>query len=333
MFKIPPVPCILLTALDALALFLLFPQTALRQAEQWTAVLVFSVLACFVIDLFISKPPIRSVLSGFYPTLHRDDIYSAVSLLGANVMPHNFYLHSALVAGQSSRNDKVTARRCYLNSLDIACALGLALLVNVAVLLVAASTFHSAGVLCKHIVFVVSQNCLSSRCNPKRGQVAGVKVTTLQEAHDLLEQILNSRTAPLVWSVLSVGEKMRCSCFFGWDPKSCYVQAFGLALLLTGQMSTFTSTIAGQVVMSGFVGLTTSTLGRRLTTRALAIAPALFVQLVYGAEGTYRCVNPECNPEATIVDIAYALLYRCSFKHIYVVPSFRASRNLSPTPS
>lgn len=69
------------------------------------------------------------------------------------------------------------------------------------------------------------------------------------------------------------------------------MQAFGLALLLTGQMSTFTSTIAGQVVMSGFVGLTTSTLGRRLTTRALAIAPALFVQVVYGAEGTYRHVQ------------------------------------------
>lgn len=55
-------------------------------------------------------------------------------------------------------------------------------------------------------------------------------------------------------------------------------------------MSTFTSTIAGQVVMSGFVGLTTNTLARRLTTRALAIVPALFVQVVYGAEGTYRFV-------------------------------------------
>eukprot|EP00892_Ulva_mutabilis_P003200 jgi/Ulvmu1/12881/UM098_0069.1 len=161
LFKIPPVTCILLTALDALALFLLFPQTALRQAEQWTAVLVFSVLACFVIDLFISKPPIGSVLAGLSPTLHRDDIYSAVSLLGANVMPHNFYLHSALVAGQSSRNDKVTARRCYLNSLDIACALGLALLVNVAVLLVAASTFHSAGDLMDSLS---SRACKSLNC-------------------------------------------------------------------------------------------------------------------------------------------------------------------------
>jgi manganese transport protein len=92
--------------------------------------------------------------------------------------------------------------------------------------------------------------------------LAGLQVATLQEAHDLLEQILNSHIAPL---------------------------AFGLALLLTGQMSTFTSTIAGQVVMSGFLGLSSSTLSRRLSTRALAVVPALYVQIHYGTEGTYKC--------------------------------------------
>lgn len=91
---------------------------------------------------------------------------------------------------------------------------------------------------------------------------AGVQVASLQEAHDLLEQILNSHLAPL---------------------------AFGLALLLTGQMSTFTSTIAGQVVMSGFLGVKSSPLSRRLSTRALAVLPALYVQINYGTEGTYKC--------------------------------------------
>ena len=145
LFKMDPVTCILLTALDVLALFLLVPHTAVRQAEQWTAILVFAVLGCFIIDLFISQPPFGAVISGLVPSVRREDLYTAVSLLGANIMPHNFYLHSALVAGQSSRDDKVTARRCYLNSLDVACALGLALLVNIAVLLVAASAFHSEG--------------------------------------------------------------------------------------------------------------------------------------------------------------------------------------------
>lgn len=235
LFKIPPVPCILLTGVDALVLLFIIPHAGVRRAEQWTAALVAAVLGCFIVDLFISRPPLAAVASGLIPSLHREGIYSAVSLLGANIMPHNFFLHSALVAGQARHGDQArTARLCHLNFVDIACALGLALLINVAVLLVAASTFHATG----------------------------VGVTTLQGAHDLLEQILNSRLAPL---------------------------AFGLALLLTGQMSTFTGTIAGQVVMSGFMGVQGSSLVRRLGTRALAIVPALIVQLQQGAQGTYKC--------------------------------------------
>jgi manganese transport protein len=197
---------------------------------------VAAVLVCFIVDLFISRPPLRAVISGLVPSLHREGIYSAVSLLGANIMPHNFYLHSALVSGQGRQGIAHTTRLCHLNLIDIACALGLALLINVAVLLVAAATFHATS----------------------------VHVTTLQDAHDLLEQILNSRLAPL---------------------------AFGLALLLTGQMSTFTGTIAGQVVMSGFMGVQSSTLARRLGTRALAILPALVVQMKRGAQGTYQCAS------------------------------------------
>ena len=93
-------------------------------------------------------------------------------------------------------------------------------------------------------------------------QLAGVQVTTLQDAHDLLEQILNSRLAPM---------------------------AFGMALLLTGQMSTFTGTIAGQVVLSGFLNMRCSTFVRRLSTRGAAIIPAVIMQVFYGAPGIYKC--------------------------------------------
>ena len=128
-------------------LLLVLPQAGVRRAEQWTAALVAAVLGCFIVDLFISRPPLRAVVSGLTPTLHREGIYSAVSLLGANIMPHNFYLHSALVAGQARRGAAAATKRlCDLNFVDIACALGLALCINVAVLLVAASTFHATGV-------------------------------------------------------------------------------------------------------------------------------------------------------------------------------------------
>lgn len=68
-------------------------------------------------------------------------------LLGANVMPHNFYLHSALVTGQAQgKASPSVSRLAFYNFLDIALALGVALTVNVAVLIVSAATFHSAGI-------------------------------------------------------------------------------------------------------------------------------------------------------------------------------------------
>jgi manganese transport protein len=87
-----------------------------------------------------------------------------VSLLGANIMPHNFYLHSALVAGQARprKSAAATARLCDLNFIDIACALGLALCINVAVLLVAASTFHATGV--RVATLQVRTRCLRQLC-------------------------------------------------------------------------------------------------------------------------------------------------------------------------
>ena len=113
--------------------------------------------------------------------------------------------------------------------------------------------------------------CVNALCHNSLVVAAGVKVATLQEAHDLLEQILNSHLAPL---------------------------AFGPALLLTGQMSTFTSTIAGQVVMSGFLEVSSSPLSRRLSTRALAVLPALYVQINYGTEGTYKCAITSWSEDA-----------------------------------
>ncbi|GLC33053.1 hypothetical protein PLESTB_000375800 [Pleodorina starrii] len=247
----PLLPCIVLTSLDALLLLLLVPAQGVKKSEALTVGLLAVVVACFLVDLLVSRPPLASVVSGLLPRLRRDSVYTAVSLLGANVMPHNFYLHSALVSGQAAkaaaagaglggeRDGERGGRRgviralCLYNFLDIFAALGVALVINVAVLLVSAATFHSAGVV----------------------------VHTLQAAHDLMEQTLSSSIAPA---------------------------AFGTALLCAGQLSTFTGTIAGQVVLQGFLNIHISTWLRRLITRTAAIIPAAVLQYVYGDRGTYK---------------------------------------------
>ncbi|WIA38911.1 hypothetical protein OEZ86_005064 [Tetradesmus obliquus] len=230
----PMLPCILLTGLDALLLLLLVPRQGVRTSEQLTVGLLVMVVGCFLVDLCLSKPPLRQVVGGLVPLLSRDSVYAAVCLLGANVMPHNFLLHSALVAGQARGAAGTGLRQlCLYNFLDIAAALGLALLVNVAVLLVAAATFHQAGIV----------------------------VETLQDAHDLMESLLSSRTAPV---------------------------AFGLALLCAGQLSTFTGTIAGQVVLRGFLNVHISTWLRRVATRSAAVLPAALLQYAWGDKATYK---------------------------------------------
>lgn len=93
LFRLPVLPCIVLTSLDAVMVFFAVPRTGFRWSEVLTACLVGLVFLCFLVDVVLSAPPLGSVVQGMWPRLERDSLYTAVSLLGANVMPHNFYLH------------------------------------------------------------------------------------------------------------------------------------------------------------------------------------------------------------------------------------------------
>eukprot|EP01025_Chloroclados_australasicus_P029224 TRINITY_DN2913_c1_g1_i4.p1 TRINITY_DN2913_c1_g1~~TRINITY_DN2913_c1_g1_i4.p1 ORF type:complete len:912 (-),score=102.65 TRINITY_DN2913_c1_g1_i4:1496-4231(-) len=239
LFKWSVLPCILLTGLDGLVLMIVIPKLGVRKAELITVGLVCCVLICVMTDLFISNPPLNSLASGLIPRLPHDALTAAVSLLGANVMPHNFFLHSALVSGKRFQdrinydNRSSVKSLCHYNMVDVSVALGVALVVNLAVLALAAATFNQRG----------------------------VAVSTLQQAHDMMEQLLSSSAAP---------------------------KAFGLALLCTGQLSTFTGTIAGQITIKGFLNLNMSTWLRRLVTRTSAIIPAAVTYFYYGDWGCYK---------------------------------------------
>jgi manganese transport protein len=150
-------------------------------------------------------------------------------MLGATVMPHNLYLHSALVQTrafpQTSQGKRVA---CRFNLFDSALALNAALFVNGAILVLAAATFWAHG----------------------------TPVESLQEAHHVLER---------TWGPLLAGG------------------LFALALLASGQSSTLTGTLAGQVVMEGFVHLRLRPWVRRLVTRSLALLPAVLVLALFSA--------------------------------------------------
>jgi manganese transport protein len=150
----------------------------------------------------------------------------AVGIVGATVMPHNLYLHSSLVKALPGTRTPAGKRDAVrLATLDTVVSLGGAMLVNSAILVLAAAVFHETG---------------------------HVEVAELRDAHRLLSPLLGSRLASTV---------------------------FAVALLAAGQSATITGTLAGQVVMTGFLRVRLSPWARRLLTRGLAVLPALAVTL------------------------------------------------------
>jgi len=233
LFHIPLLAGVLLTALDTL-LVLWLSRFGIRALEGFVLSLITVIGGCFIIEILLAKPNAAEVLSGLVPSLNSASLYIAIGILGATVMPHNLYLHSALV--QTRRIEvNVEAKRaaCRFNLVDSVIALNGALLVNAAILILAASTFF------------------------KRGLV----VTEIQQAQALLTPLLGTTFA----SVL-----------------------FAVALLCSGQASTLTGTMAGQIVMEGFLKLRMRPWLRRLITRMAAIIPAAITIYVAGEQATYK---------------------------------------------
>ncbi|MBI3935076.1 MAG: divalent metal cation transporter, partial [Acidobacteria bacterium] len=188
-----------------------------------------------VAEIFLAQPDWGPLALGLVkPSLNSESLYVAIGILGATVMPHNLYLHSALVQSRRvERTEKELESAAKYNLIDSAVALNLAFFVNAAILVMAAAVFHRHGVV----------------------------VTELSQAHATL--------VPLVGTSLSA-------------------TLFAIALLCAGQSSTLTGTLAGQIVMEGFLRIRIRPWMRRLITRSLAIIPAAFAIAIKGEQGTYQ---------------------------------------------
>jgi manganese transport protein len=229
LFGLPLMYGVLVTALDTF-LILFLHQAGIRKMEAFILVLVVTIGACFLLEIVLSRPDVPGIARGFLPTLpDRDALYYAIGILGATVMPHNLYLHSALV---QSRKVVKTAKGIHqslkYNTIDSVVALNIAFFINAAILVMAAAVFFRSG---------------------------HTEIASIQEAHKLLAPLVGSGLAPVL---------------------------FAVALICAGQSSTITGTLAGQIVMEGFVNIRLRPWLRRLVTRALAIIPAVIMIAVAG---------------------------------------------------
>ncbi|PWB65248.1 MAG: iron/manganese transporter, partial [Deltaproteobacteria bacterium] len=175
LFGIPLLYGVLVTALDTF-LILLLHHAGIRKMEAFILVLVATIGGCFLIEIFISRPDLPGIAKGFLPGLpDADALYFAIGILGATVMPHNLYLHSALV---QSRKVIKTARGIHqslkFNLIDSVFALNMAFFINAAILVMAAAVFHRSG----HL-----------------------EVADLQDAHRLLAPLVGTTVAPFLFAL------------------------------------------------------------------------------------------------------------------------------------
>jgi len=236
LFGLPLVWGVCITALDVIVLLML-QHKGFRYVEALVIMLIATIGVCFATEILFAKPDVGGILWGYMPKLeilqNPEMLYIAIGILGATVMPHNLYLHSAIVQTRAwEETPKKKWEAIKFGTIDSTVALSFALFINSAILIVAAATFHFSGY---------------------------QKVAEIQEAYQLLSPLLGVSAASAI---------------------------FGLALLASGQSSTLTATLAGQIVMEGFLDLHLPPWLRRLATRLLAVIPALIGIIFFGEHST-----------------------------------------------
>jgi manganese transport protein len=236
LFGIPLAIGVGLTALDVF-IVLLLQRRGFRYIEALVIAVIAIIGACFCAELVFAHADQHGILAGYIPqaAVVRDPeaLYLAIGILGATVMPHNLYLHSAIIQTRKWQNTPAKKQEAIqFGTIDSTIALAIALLINSAILILAAATFHFSG---------------------------HQDVAEIQTAYKLLSPILGVAPASVI---------------------------FAIALLASGQNSTLTATMAGQIVMEGFVQIPLNPGLRRLLTRLVAIVPALLTIVVWGERST-----------------------------------------------
>ncbi len=254
LFGIPLAWGVIITALDVL-LLLALQGMGMRMIEAIVTVFVATIGICYGIEIFVlpgTQPSFLEMGRALVnPSLSQEGmLVIAIGMIGATVMPHNLYLHSALVQSRKLQRDECSIRRALrFNTIDSAVALSVAFVVNAAILVLAALVFYGKGSV----------------------TVAGGQVVTFGPESDWI-RIAHLTLAPLLGTTLAS-------------------TLFAIALLASGQSSTITGTMAGQVVMEGFMKWRLRPWIRRMLSRSLAVIPAIWMISVRGNNSITDLVN------------------------------------------
>jgi manganese transport protein len=232
LFNIPILAGILITILDVF-LILYFQNRGFRVLESIVMALLAVITLCFGYEMWVAEPVVSQVLQGLVPStsiiMDEHQLYVAIGILGATVMPHNLYLHSSIVQTRAFEQTDIDRKKAIKYATwDSTISLSFAFFINASILILAAAAFHWNG----------------------RKDVADI-----QDAFLLLDPVMGTKWASIL---------------------------FAVALLASGQNATVTGTLAGQIVMEGFIDLKLKPWLRRLITRLIAIVPAFFVTWLWG---------------------------------------------------
>ncbi|MDR3668795.1 MAG: Nramp family divalent metal transporter [Ignavibacteriaceae bacterium] len=262
LFHIPLLWAVIITGLDVLILLAL-QRYGMRTIEAIVLLLVATIAVCYFIEIFIlpqTQPGFLEMSRAFFNPGFRKTgmLFVTIGIIGATVMPHNLYLHSALVQSRKLQKDEASMKQAVrFNTIDSTVALSIAFFVNAAILVLAAMVFFG-----KDSIIMPGGKTV----------IFGGETDWIRVAYLTLAPLLGTAAASTL---------------------------FAIALLASGQSSTITGTLAGQVVMEGFMHWRLQPWVRRLITRALAIIPAV---LIIGTRG-----NSSVNDLLTLSQVVLAM--------------------------
>ncbi|KAF9907107.1 hypothetical protein EC991_011325 [Linnemannia zychae] len=280
LFKIPLAWGVVITAADVLIILFAFRDDqsvkSRRVFEALVILLVSSVGVCFTALIVYSEPVAKDVLRGFLPDTkiltEKEALFLSIGIIGATVMPHNLYLHSSIVKLRTSR--ELTELASSQASMS--------------------STSDLMTVDQRQVMLEEDKGAVSVKHSTIRSTLRYTfwdSTVALTFALYVNSAILIVAAATFKYKHPDVDNSGLADFFSAFDLLGQYLgraagYLFAVALLMAGQSSTLTATLAGQIIMEGFLGSSyLKPWVRRLLTRCLAIIPALVIVLIKGQDG------------------------------------------------